>query len=107
MTFEAVAVVAGEVFSSVAARPDVRLDMMFPSLSAVISIYGENRIFVTAKTLTRQNIVSLQGLFSGHKNASRGLPGSRSRVWRYDAGIRTVSITWMTPFDWLTFVMVT
>src|SRR6185437_10516618 len=30
----------------------------------------------------------------------------RSSVWRYD-GIRTVSTTWITPFDWLTFGIVT
>src|ERR1700710_3141794 len=37
-----------------------------------------------------------------------GRPGGQIRTGgAYDAGIRTVSTTWITPFDWLTFGIVT
>src|SRR3954467_2401355 len=51
-----------------------------------------------------------------HKKASQVAPArlsltppgrGRAGADCYDAGIRTVSTTWMTPFDWLTFEIVT
>src|SRR3974390_3134670 len=53
--------------------------------------------------------------YGGHKKTSRVAPArGRASCWepgagrpgRYE-GIRTVSTTWITPFDWLTFAMVT
>src|SRR5476651_1461443 len=53
---------------------------------------------------------------SRSQKSEPGCPGSRAArpvggrpgcAWYYDAGIRTVSITWITPFDWLTFAIVT
>src|SRR5713101_4345694 len=50
------------------------------------------------------------------KKRAGGCPGSPFRIllgtgsghaYSYDAGIRTVSTTWITPFDWLTFGIVT
>jgi hypothetical protein len=76
-------------------------------------LYARNRIFVTA---TRAINVMCRA-YGGHKKASRvaparppvahpstGLLGARTPQ---DAGISTVSTTWITPFDWLTLEIVT
>src|ERR1700731_1860992 len=106
--------VAGTVCSSLAAR----LDIAFPGFF----------LAVPSQTADAPNIRRARRLRYCHTNdkidtgrASRsqksepGRPGSRSRIllgtksggaWGYD-GIRTVSTTGMTPFDWLTFEIVT
>src|SRR6266568_4928424 len=61
-------------------------------------------------------IGTMHWVYRGHKKASRDLPPARrlpilpgpgTEARRYDAGISTVSTTWITPFDWLTFEIVT
>src|ERR1700730_9595394 len=96
MTF----VVAGTVRSSLAAR----LDMVVPSL--------ENRLLRTIRRELRlrychrdAGIDTLRPLRS--QNSEPGCPGSplaspvgdRFRIACQDAGISTVSTTWITPFD--------
>src|SRR5260370_6734284 len=99
---------AASVRSSLAAR----LDMSVPSLKSVCRIYAGTRGFVTPMPAIRL----MPAGYRGHKKASRDTPARRSRIllgtgsghaWSHDAGIRTVSIPWITPVDWLTFVIVT
>src|SRR4249919_4074745 len=89
---------------SAAARLDIRLDMVIPSLKADTPLYAENRNFVTAWPLLERYVSGM----GSHKKASQVSPARFSRLpmgmrsgcaWGYDAGIRTVSITWITPFD--------
>src|ERR1700733_12889229 len=84
--------------------------MAIPSLKAACALYAGNRGFVTAMYALRP----VHGRPRGHKKASRIAPArpalppppDRPSRWRYD-GIRTVSTTWITPFDCLTFGIVT
>ena len=79
-----------------------RLDMAIPSLKAALVLYAGNRGFVTA-------IYAFQTYAQRARRSRKGepdCPGSpcafavrdRSGLWCYD-GIRTVSTTWITPFD--------
>src|SRR6202035_769132 len=104
--------VAGTVASSLAARLDIAILSLFPSLEADTPIIRRepglrycNRDYQNdAKRASRS------------QKSEPGCPGSRSRVLlgtrsgqarRQDAGISTVSTTWITPFDWLTLEIVT
>ena len=80
----------------------VRLDMAGPSFEFDTGLYARNRVSVTAL----QVINLMPAAHRGHKNASRAAP-ARCLARGYDAGISTVSTTWMTPFDWLTLEIVT
>src|SRR5450631_282471 len=86
--------------------------LAIPKLEVVNPLYAGTRGFVTAMGLSDRYPPGM----SGHKKASRVSParsrrilvGTRSgRAGYYDAGIRTVSTTWITPLDWLTFGIVT
>src|ERR1700688_4583921 len=90
------------VFAEVAAR----LDMMFPSLKADnpnIRRRPGFRYCQNGSPLPMQRRPASPIWRS--KGCEPGFPGSRE-AQSYDAGIRTVSITWITPFDWLTFEIV-
>src|SRR4051812_4030334 len=61
-------------------------------------------------------IRSMHGTYRGHKKASRVAPARLVHATCWDqsgvrgaqeAGISTVSTTWITPLDWLTFEIVT
>src|ERR1700761_3928642 len=78
MTFEAVA-----VFSPVSARPDVVLDMMFPSLSADDALYTSKSGFRYCQKHRRcQDIAPGPKCFGGHENASRGYPAREDATLR-------------------------
>src|SRR6476659_5340756 len=82
-------------------------------LKPVTSIYARNLICVTAM----RAVGFMHAARHGHKKASRVAPARLSsctllggcwvRGLFQDDGISTVSTTWITPFDWLTFEIVT
>src|SRR6267142_1284861 len=102
---------AASVRSSLAAR----LDMSIPGCSiAEVDIPTIRRELLLRYCNTGYRFMDAG--YRGHKKASRDTPARRSRILlgtgsghasSYDAGIRTVSTTWITPFDWLTFGIVT
>src|SRR6476620_4130215 len=75
-------------------------------------LYAGNQLFVTAVIGSNRRMA---GFAFTKKRA--GLPRlanphalvgtSQGRAGPQDAGISTVSTTWITPFDWLTFEIVT
>ena len=76
-------------------------------------LYARNRIFVTATGA----INAMHHAYGNHKKASQVAParlpvahpgtGLLAARTPQDAGISTVSTTWITPFDWLTLEIVT
>src|SRR3984957_8372529 len=103
--------VAGSVRSSLAARLDMAVLSLFHFWKPTPRLYAGNRGFVTAIEIIR----TMPTGHRGHKKASRVAPArGRASCWGpiqdrrgQDAGISTVSITWITPFDWLTLEIVT
>src|ERR1035437_3065056 len=102
---------AGMALVSLAARLDIAIPRLFRLSNLVPLLYAGSFGFVTAIATIR----SMPAGYRGHENASRVAPARDRASWWgpgqdergcYD-GIRTVSTTWITPFDWLTFGIVT
>src|SRR5215218_6867951 len=90
----------------------MRADMALLRFGIRYRLYAGNRLFVTAVTGSNRRMA---GIAFTKKRA--GLPRlanphalvgtSQGRAGAQDAGISTVSTTWITPLDWLTFEIVT
>src|SRR4051812_15782542 len=90
----------------------VRADMALPRLRCRYRLYAGNQLFVTA--LRRPNRRMADVAFTKKRaglprlaNPHAPVGTSQARAGAQDAGISTVSTTWITPFDWLTFEIVT
>src|SRR3954454_4851310 len=81
----------------------VRVDMVFPAIIRT-GLYAGNRVFVTAMSLSDRYMASIA--VTKKRAGSPRLAVLRVPCWgnagtrgSYDAGISTVSTTWITPFD--------
>src|SRR6185503_11549867 len=86
----------------------VTADMGSSPLAIRYRLYAGNRVSVTAMKLSDRCMARI-----GFTKKRAGLPRlanprapvgtSQGRAGAQDAGISTVSTTWITPLDWLTF----